>query len=128
VNRYASTETMGGPIGPAHRLQINNRDRRSAFELDIAAPAIEPLDPPSSRGAVVIQVIGEAKATRLDLPDLARLDRITDLLADNKRISPAPTIKRLLFSLDGFTADLSKAAHRRHDVELVGLDRLYEGG
>ena len=71
--------------------------------------------------------IGETKATRLDLPDLARLDRITDLLAGSKRVSPAPTIKRLLFSLDGFTTDLSEAAHRRHDVELVDLHRLYEG-
>ena len=127
VNRYASVETLGGPIGPAHRLQINDRDRRRAFELDIAAPAIEPVDPPGSRGPVVIQAIGEAKATRLDMPDLARLDRITDLLADNKRVSPAPTIKRLLFSLEGFTADLSGTARRRHDVELVDLDRLYEG-
>ena len=99
VNRYASVATLGGPTGPAHRLQINDRDRRRAFELDIAAPALEPLDQPGSRGPVVIQVIGEVKATRLDIPDLARLDRITDLLADNKRVSPAPTIKRLLFSL-----------------------------
>ena len=127
VNRYASAETFGGPIGPAHRLQINDRDRRRAFELDIAAPAIEPFDPPGSRGPVVIQAIGEAKATRLDMPDLARRDRITDLLADNKRVSPAPTIKRLLFSLEGFTTDLSANAHGRHDVELVDLDRLYEG-
>ena len=127
VNRYASVETLGGPIGPAHRLRINHRDRRRAFELDIAAPAIEPLGPPGSRGPEMIQAIGEAKATRLDMPDLARLDRITDLLANNKRVSPAPTIKRLLFSLDGFTADLSETAHHRHDVELVDLHRLYEG-
>ena len=33
------------------------------------------------------------------MPDLVHLDRITDLLADNKRVSPAPTIKRLLSSL-----------------------------
>lgn len=127
VNRYASVETMGGPIGPAHRLQINDRDRRRAFELDIAAPALVPFDSSGSRGPVVIQAIGEAKATRLDMPDLARLDRITGLLADNKRVSPATTIKRLLFSLEGFTADLSATAQRRHDVELVGLRRLYEG-
>ena len=127
VNRYASAETLGGPIGPAHRLQVNHRDRRRSFELDIAAPAVEPPDGPGKPSPVLIQAIGEAKAKRLDTPDLARLDRITDLLAAHKRISPAPAAKRLLFSLDGFTTDLSEAARHRHDVELVDLHRLYEG-
>ena len=100
---------------------------RRAFKLDIAAPALEPLDDPGRSGPAVIQAIGEAKTTPLDLPDLARLDRITDLLAGHKRISPTPTVKLLLFSLDGFTTYLSEAARRRHDVELVDLLRLYEG-
>ena len=60
-------------------------------------------------------------------PDLARLDRITHLLAEHKRTAPASTIKRLLSSLEGFTPDLTTAAHRRSDVELVDLERLYEG-
>ena len=127
VNRYASPETLGGPTGPAHRLQINHRDRRRSFELDIAAPAVESLDESGQPRRAAVQAIGEAKATRLDIPDLARLDRITHLLAGHKRTAPAPGIKRLLFSLEGFTPDLSTAANRRADVELVDLERLYGG-
>lgn len=127
VNRYASPETLGGPTGPAHRLQINDRDRRRSFELDIAAAAVEPVHHGSRRLRVAVQVMGEAKATRLDTTDLDRLDRITDLLATHKRISPAPTIKRLLFSLEGFTPDLCTTARQRPDVELVSLNRLYKG-
>ena len=63
----------------------------------------------------------------MDTSDLARLDRITDLLAGHKRISPASNIKRLLFSLKGFTPDLSAAARRHADVELIDLERLYQG-
>ena len=33
VNRYASAETLGGLISPAHRLQINDRDRHRSFKL-----------------------------------------------------------------------------------------------
>ena len=35
--------------------------------------------------------------------------------------------QRLLFSVDGFSGDLSTAARRRADVEWIDLDRLYEG-
>lgn len=125
VDRYASPETLGGPTGPAHRLQVNDRDRRRAFELDIAA-AVEPTGNGSAH-PVEVQCIGEAKAARLDIPDLARLDRIAAQLGAHKRISPAPNVKRLLFSLDGFTPELAAARRQRPDVELVGLDRLYAG-
>lgn len=127
VNRYASPETPGGPTGPAHRLQVNDRDRRRSFELDVATAALRSAPNGGHDRRVLVQAIGEAKATRLDTPDLARLDRIADLLAGHKRISPAPNIKRLLFSLKGFTPDLSAAARRRADVELIDLERLYHG-
>ena len=87
VNRYASPETLGGPTGPARRLQFNHRDRTRSFELDIAAPALEPA---SGSRRVVVQAIGEANATRLDLSDLARLDRIAGLLTRHQRISRRP--------------------------------------
>ena len=127
VNRYASPETLGGPTGPAHPIQVKDRDRRRSFAMDIAAASLRPVDTRRHGGRVVIQAIGEAKTTRLGTTDLARLDRITDLLARHKRTSPAPNIKRLLFSLKGFTPDLSAAARRRADVELIDLERLYDG-
>ena len=69
-------------------------------------------------------ITSEAKATRLDATDF---DRITDALAGHKRISPAPTVKRLLFSLEGITPDLCTTARQRPDVELVGLNRSTRG-
>ncbi len=126
ANQYASPETLGAPTGPAHRLQINDRDRRRSFELDIAAALEAGGDHGRDRPAVV-QCIGEVKASRLDVSDLAGLDRITQLLAGHKRLSPAAKVKRLLFSLEGFTPELSTAGRHRPDVELVDLDRLYTG-
>ena len=126
VNRYASPETLGGLTGPAHRLQINHRDRHRSFELDIAA-AREPPDGGHGTTRVWLQAIGEAKAARLGSTDLHRLDRIAGLLAEHRRVSPAPEIKLLLFSLRGFTPELVTAARHRPDVELVDLPRLYHG-
>lgn len=125
VNRYASPETLGGPIGAARRLQVNDRSRRRSFELDIAAPT-------RSEGGeggreMVLQAIGEAKAGRMDISRLARLDRIAELSAERKGLSTAPGMKRLLFSLEGFDAELSAAARLRPDVELIDPARLYEG-
>lgn len=124
VNRYASPETLGGPIGAARRLQVNDRSRRRSFELDVAA-----LSRPEGGGGqgTVVQVIGEAKAGRMDTSGLARLDRIAGLAAERKGMAAAPGLKRLLFSLEGFDAELSAAARRRPDVELIDPARLYEG-
>ncbi len=127
VNRHASPETLGGDTGPARRMQINHRDRRRSFELGIAAPALEPGTAGSRKRRVMLQAIGEAKATRLGLTDLARLDRIADLIAGHQRVSAGDGTRRLLLSLTGFTPDLAEVARRRADVELVDLDRLYEG-
>ena len=37
VDRYAGDETLGGSVAPARRLQVNDRNRRQSFELDVAA-------------------------------------------------------------------------------------------
>ncbi len=126
VNRYAASETLGGAISAAHRVQVNDPNRRRSFELDIAAPAADPQKGGGGR-QLTLQTVGEAKASRLDVSDLARLDRLTKLLAGRDRISPTPTLKRLLFSLEGFTPALVADAERRPDLELVDLDRLYHG-
>ena len=75
----------------------------------------------------MLQVIGEAKTRRMDASDLARLDRITEMLNSRMGVATAPGLKRLLFSLKGFDAELSAAARRRPDVELIDPARLYEG-
>ena len=126
VDRYAASATLGGPAGPAGRVQVHDRDRRRSFEVDVAAVArgFPGGDP---RRDIVLQVLGEAKASRLGVGDLQRLDRVAGLLAGRKRVSWSGTAKRLLFSLDGFTPELVAVAGGRPDVELVDVDRLYEG-
>lgn len=59
-------------------------------------------------------------------PGQARPDT-ADLLDGRKGASTAPGLKRLLFSMEGFDAELSAAARRRPDVELIDPARLYEG-
>ncbi|MCY4424513.1 MAG: hypothetical protein OXC06_15740 [Acidimicrobiaceae bacterium] len=126
VDRYAGPETLGGPVGPARRVQVNDRSRRQSFELDLAAAAV-PAPTAGGRQPTVIHLLGESKASRLDTADLARLDRIAALLNERDGVSVAPAARRLLFSLEGFTPELAAEARNRHDVELVDLDRLYEG-
>ena len=123
VDRYASPETVGGPIGAARRLRVNDRARRRSFELDLAAPR----EGSAGGRETVIQLIGEAKPGRMNASDLARLDRTASLLDSRKGVSTAPGLKRLLFSLKGFDPELSAAARRRPDVELIDPARLYEG-
>lgn len=123
TDRYASDATLGDPAGPSASVQVNDREERQAFELDVVA---------LRRGArasstKTVQFIGEAKAYELGVDSLERLDRLGDLLAGHSGIALSPTVKRLLFSAEGFTADLADAARTRPDVELVDLDRLYEG-
>ncbi len=126
VDHYAAAGTLGGPVGAACRVQVHDRSRRGSFEVDVAAAAMV-VSGEQPRRNTPVQVLGEAKAARLGMADLQRLDRIADLLAERSRVSLLPTAKRLLFSLDGFTCDLVAATKSRSDVELVDLDRLYEG-
>ncbi len=72
-----------------------------------------------------VTAIGEAKATldRRGLPDLERLERIKNLLTELRYDARDAIL--LLFSVTGFTTELTKAARSRSDVELVDLDRIY---
>ncbi len=123
TNRYASESTLGEPAGPSASVQVNDRRRRQSYDLDVVALRRGP----RAGRTKTIQLIGEAKAHQLDVDALERLDHLGDLLAGRTGVTQSPTAKRLLFSARGFTPDLAAAAHTRPDVELVDLDRLYEG-
>lgn len=123
ADRYASASTLGAPTGPSASLQVNDRRSRQSFELDVVALRRGT----RSGGTETIQVIGEAKTHRLDVGALERLDRLADLLAGRSGVALAATAKRLLFSAQGFSKDLSAAARARPDVELIDLGRLYQG-
>lgn len=123
VDRYASEETLGGPADPAVSVQVNDRRQRQRFELDVVA-----LRRDLQRGKTkTVQLIGEAKAYQLGADALARLDHLAELLAGRSGVTLSPTAKRLLFSAQGFTPELTTAAKTRPDVELIDLPRLYEG-
>ena len=123
VDRYAAEETLGGPADTSASVQVNDRRRRQAFELDVVA-----LRQGKQAGKTkTVQLVGEAKAYRLDVDALTRLDHLADLLSGRPGVTLSPTAKRLLFSAEGFTPELDDAANARPDVELVDLRRLYEG-
>ena len=125
VDRYAADETLGGPVAPARQMQVNDRQRRQSFELDVVAASSLPGAGRPRR--TTVQLLGEAKASRLGTEDLTRLDRIAELLDEHKAVSLAPTARKLLFSIQGFSTDLEATARHRPEVELIDQARLYEG-
>lgn len=123
VDRYASEDTLGGSADRSASVQVNDRRKREKFELDVVA-----LQRGSRKGKTkVIQFMGEAKAHQLGTDALGRLDELADQLAGRSGVALSPTAKRFLFSIQGFTPELTAAADARPDVELVDLQRLYEG-
>lgn len=101
--------------GPS-RVGIGQR----AFALDLLATVADP------RGTDKVSVVGEVKSgqERTGVDQLDRLDAAI-LLLDPKKVSAPP--KRLLLARSGFTRELEQRARTRPDVELVDLQRLYNG-
>jgi hypothetical protein len=58
------------------------------------------------------------------MDDLQRLDGLRGLLVARANVSRT---RPLLFGRAGFAPDVLDAADRRSDVELIDLERLYEG-
>lgn len=116
---YADEETLGGVPAAVRPTEIACREHQEGHQLDIVVA-----DDPSPAGRV--SAIGEAKATNaaVDLGQLRRLEHLRGLLPGH-RIDQPP--KLLLFSRTGFTAALTGEAATRPDVELVSIDRLYQG-
>jgi hypothetical protein len=79
----------------------------------------------SGESAIVL-AIGEAKSTttRVGAAELRRLEHLRTLVPADRVAAPP---RLLLFSRNGFTAELRRAAGTRADVELVDLHRLYKG-
>ncbi len=92
---------------------LSDRSGRTTLELDAVG-----LD---ERGAAlfVAEVKGGTAARTTD--DITRLERARTILG-------AEGAKLLLIALGGFDRSLRALARRRGDVELVDVERLYEGG
>lgn len=118
TRRYASDDTLGGVptvIGPSY-ANIANSNR----ELDMVAAADpQPGSKPNER---TVLAIGEAKAgEQLTATHLDRLERARSGLGERARSATL-----LLFGAS-FDPKLVELSSRRHDLELVDLDRLYRG-
>lgn len=124
TRRFASVDTLGGPVTVVGSAVLNDPAGRARHEVDVVGLASG--ETPQRR-AVRIQVLGEAKATNRPrgTADLARLDHVRGLLAG--RGHDVTAARLLLFSRTGFEPGLVAAARTRPDVALVDLERLYLG-
>jgi AAA+ ATPase superfamily predicted ATPase len=115
---HAAEETLGGIASSVLPTEIPCQEHRGGHELDIVVA--------EDRAGGRIAAIGEAKATSdlIGVGQLRRLEHLRSLLPST-RIEQLP--KLLMFSRSGFTADLAVEAATRPDVELVTIDRLYQG-
>jgi uncharacterized protein len=114
--QHASPDTLGAAVSQVARTEINCPEHRHPHELDVVA--IERT--PNSRQRVV--AIGEAKwrSEPVGLRELERLRHVRGVMSE-------PAARLRLFSRAGFDSELVAQAQRAGDVELMDMDRLYEG-
>ena len=66
----------------------------------------------------------KASGAAMDVRELQRLEHLRGLLP-SARVDQPP--KLLLFGRPGFSSELAAEAAARPDVELIGMERLYQG-
>lgn len=118
VRRFASTETLGGEADHVGQsaVVVDGKSR----QLDVVVASGDPAQAAPAERKVT--AIGEAKAGQtVGNEHLSKLERARASLGTR-----AATAKLLLFA-PAFSDDLLSDAAKRHDVELVNLDRLYHG-
>lgn len=119
--RQAAPATIGGDaaiVGPA---VVNDPAQHAQHELDVVVLGRQ------DSGATTVLALGEAKHTnsKRSIADLARLDSIRELVATKE--PSAASAKLLVFSASGFDPALTNAATKRPEVELIDMDRIYNG-
>ena len=117
---YASEGTLGALPTAVRPATLACREHRTSHELDVVAMQTEPFQ------AERILAIGEAKATEKPVGDgeLVKLDHIRELLPADHGGRDA---RLLLFSRSGYTREIMETVKRRRDVELIDMDRVYNG-
>jgi uncharacterized protein len=116
---YASEQTTGGRLARVGATQVNDPAGRSRAEVDVVGVR--------AGHSMKIGLLGEAKfrTEPAGLGVLAHLERARDLLAGRSAVED--DVKLLVFSSSGFDRGLHTATQDRDDVELVDLERLYDG-
>jgi uncharacterized protein len=117
---HASAETLGGLPSRCEPAVVACREHKTSHELDVVVSS----DAPYTVSRVL--AIGEVKAIRspVGLNQLRRLEHIRTILPVGTE-SARPRL--MLFARCGFTPDLTAEAGIRRDVELIDLQRLYNG-
>ena len=121
IFRFASSQTVGGQPATVEPALINDANARTQHEVDVVAIGR------NDDGSSAVLALGEAKHTKAKRTpsDLARLEHIRNLAA--AKHPSAQSARLLLFSASGFDHNLTQQAAKRKDVELINLERLYEG-
>jgi uncharacterized protein len=117
--RHADKGTLGGVARGARLTGIGCREHRQEHELEAVI-----VEEPVATGRVM--AIGETNETDgpMDAGQLRPLEHLRALLP-GERVGQPPRL--LLFSRSGFTAGLVEEAAARSDVELISLERIYDG-
>ncbi|GIH27688.1 ATPase AAA [Acrocarpospora phusangensis] len=118
---HAASDTLGGLRVRVGSGTIPDPERRTGHELDVVVFGRD------DDGRERVLAIGEAKSGDvMGQAHLDRLERVRRLLA-RREGGVADGVRLLLFGGAGFMPALTEAAAAREDLELIGLDRLYEG-
>ena len=113
----ADPDFFGGPPGEVGSGVVPDPANRTQIEIDVAVLA--PIEHGRPRK---ILSLGEAKWDRvMDLRHVERLRRARDLLA----VKGFDTRDTVLTCYSGAGFDRELQAGQRHDIRMVGLDRLY---
>ncbi|HUN37420.1 MAG TPA: ATP-binding protein, partial [Trebonia sp.] len=112
-------QTLGGVPAMVAQTVLNNQAGRSQLQLDIVVKD-------ARREVLAIGEVksGETIATR----HLTRLREAAELLRTHHKIPGDAQPRLLLFSASGFTSELElEASASDGQIQLIGLDRLYDG-
>ena len=122
IRDYASQDSLGGVVD-----EVEPSELAGIGQMDLVAVEM------GTKGNRKVIAIGEVKSgiEPVGIKELERLDEaITNLASARsvqvRRMMAVPP-KRILVARSGFTVELHRAATRRGDVELVDLQRLYDG-
>lgn len=117
---HAEPESLGDRPSVVQSATLACARHRVSHELDVVVVRRRPGLPD------VVLAIGEAKSTATPVGDaeLGRLEHLRELIPGDRFERPP---RLLLFSRNGFTAELRRSAPGRPDVELVDLERIYHG-